>query len=594
MSRTKRTQRGRRTELSEHQTLETRLEHYRREGKEHRMRTLIWGTVGSIMIMLGSYGSGWLADSSDFWRSSIIRTIRYDPSWIIACVVLVAAGGMIMCREWLRIYQKVGTDASSRRWIYAVIACWSTPQLFAFTLFSRDMFSYYGQGQVIANGLDPYKHGVSEITNFFQNGADPLWAQSPPPYGPVFIKIEQFIVWVADGNIDAALFMFRLVSALSFLGIMYYAVGLAGEHGYSRTRTLWQVGANPLFIASFVSSGHNDSMMTLFMVASLYIAKRHRTFWGGMAAVTVLALGVAVKPLALVVLPFVGLLWAGEYASWPRRFVYWALSLVVLFTEMWLMGAVTGLGFGWVSALSTTAGQFIWFTPLGLVIGAVVTAPGVSPETADHYKHIIEYIGKGLGMAGAILFAFFGRDREIVRRAGLAIIVMLVLSPMIQPWYLLWALPMIAATGIRTNFQLMWYFATTVFFMALSVSDQLAISPYLLDFDKHMAQLIAGLVCLGYVLYLLLLDPGTHALTRNTLMPKMLLAHIPRGSMRTRMNLKRAKAEYAAAKLLRSEQKKQRVAKAPSASQQAHKADASGKQQEGQADTSVHNNESGE
>ena len=60
------------------------------------------------------------------------------------------------------------------------------------------------------------------------------------------------------------------------------------------------------------------------------------------------------------------------------------------------------------------------------------------------------------------------------------------------------------------------------------------------------------------------------------------------------MNLKRAKAEYAAAKLLRSEQKKQRVAKTPSVSQQAHKADASGKQQEGQTDTSVHNNDSGE
>lgn len=64
--------------------------------------------------------------------------------------------------------------------------------------------------------------------------------------------------------------------------------------------------------------------------------------------------------------------------------------------------------------------------------------------------------------------------------------------------------------------------------------------------------------------------------------------------MRTRMNLKRAKAEYAAAKLLRSEQKKQRAAKTSSAPQQAHKADASGKQQEGQTDTSVHNNDSGE
>ena len=78
---------------------------------------------------------------------------------------------------------------------------------------------------------------------------------------------------------------------------------------------------------------------------------------------TFVALGVAVKPLALVVLPFVGLLWAGKDASWPRKFIFWALSGVLLLAEMALMGWVTGLEFGWIKALSTTGGQYIWYTP---------------------------------------------------------------------------------------------------------------------------------------------------------------------------------------------------------------------------------------
>ena len=62
-----------------------------------------------------------------------------------------------------------------------VITSWSLPQVFAFTIYSRDMFSYYGQGMVMAHGLNPYKHGVSEISNFMQNGADPHVGGIPAP-----------------------------------------------------------------------------------------------------------------------------------------------------------------------------------------------------------------------------------------------------------------------------------------------------------------------------------------------------------------------------------------------------------------------------
>ena len=52
-----------------------------------------------------------------------------------------------------------------------------------------------------------------------QNGADPQWAESPPPYGPISLKIEEFIARIVDGNIDLAIFLFRLVSVLAVIGI---------------------------------------------------------------------------------------------------------------------------------------------------------------------------------------------------------------------------------------------------------------------------------------------------------------------------------------------------------------------------------------
>lgn len=253
----------------------------------NRLRTLLLGAFGSILITLSSYGVGWIADSSGFWRNNLIRTIRYEVSWVIVCIIALSLGAMIMCREWLRIYQKMGTwNNSSLRWMIAIVTCWSLPQVFALTIYSRDMFSYYGQGMVMAHGLNPYKQGVSEIANFMQNGADPQWAESPPPYGPISLKIEEFIARIVDGNIDLAIFLFRLVSVLAVIGILFFVVKLAQLYKYNQTRALWQVGANPLFIASFIASGHNDSLMTMFMLAGLYFAKRYPNVYGGVLGVT--------------------------------------------------------------------------------------------------------------------------------------------------------------------------------------------------------------------------------------------------------------------------------------------------------------------
>ncbi|MDT9648936.1 polyprenol phosphomannose-dependent alpha 1,6 mannosyltransferase MptB, partial [Campylobacter jejuni] len=76
-------------------------------------------------------------------------------------------------REWLRLGQKLnhwGPD--TRKWVNAAMISWSLPMMAAIPMFSRDIYSYIGQGRVMQSGLNPYEYGVSTIENFFQLGAD--------------------------------------------------------------------------------------------------------------------------------------------------------------------------------------------------------------------------------------------------------------------------------------------------------------------------------------------------------------------------------------------------------------------------------------
>ncbi|QRZ62378.1 polyprenol phosphomannose-dependent alpha 1,6 mannosyltransferase MptB [Rothia sp. ZJ932] len=480
-------------------------------------RTIIFGTIGSLLMMFGSFGVGWLAAASPLNTVGWIANIRYNVPGLVTSVVLVAVGGMMMTREWLRLSQKMPLwDAGSKKWTWAAIIAWSTPQLFAFPLFSRDMFSYFAQGRVMQSGLNPYEYGVSSVNNFFQYGADPMWAESPPPYGPVFLWIEQTVATIVGQNVDAGIYFFRFIAVLGCLLIAYYTPKLAQLHDINPTRTLWLVVANPLFIAQFITAGHNDALMTGLMVAGAYHAARWRNWKGGLTGTVLVTLAVAIKPLALVLLPFIGLLWAGRAASWPRKFSYWALVGTIFLALMAFMGWLNGLGFGWIGALSTTGGQHIWYAPsggLGIFVGDLAhNLTGIDNATV---RDGIGSIGKLIGMFLAVMIMFRGKDEDLLRRAGFALACVVAFSPMVQSWYLLWFIPFLAASGIRTGHQLDFYFLTTLFFMIYAIVDQLSVSPYLDTFDINMARLIAGVTTLAYSAYLLFVDPATRRVLRS-------------------------------------------------------------------------------
>lgn len=483
------------------------------------LRTIILGTIGSLLMMVGSFGIGWLAPVSSLRQNPLVIQLRYDETMVMVCIIITAIGAMAMTREWLRLSQKISAwGRSARKWVTAAVICWMAPLLFAFPLFSRDVYSYYVQGTAYANGLNPYEDPASAVNNFFQLGADQMWAESPPPYGPFIIWLQGVVVRLAGGSPDVGFYLFRLVALFGVLLTAYFLPKLAKLHGVNPVRACWLCLANPMFLVNFVASAHNDALMIGFMVAGTYVAARWRNHWGGIGGVTLITLAVAVKPLALVALPFIGLLWAGRRASWPRRFLYWGMSLGLCILQLCLMGLANGYGFDWIHGLSTTGGVWIWYAPVGALGFLAKLWAEAGGLDGSAIRDVIYKGGQMVGILSAGLLALFGRDERIVRRLALAMACVVMFNPMIQAWYVVWLIPFFAATGIRPDWHVDFFFLTTLFFMLYAVSDQLDIYSYL-ELDLNMGRLVAVVVALIYGLYIMFIDPSTRRVFRRRYQP---------------------------------------------------------------------------
>lgn len=87
----------------------------------------------------------------------------------------------------------------------------------------------------------------------------------------------------------------------------------------------------------------------------------------GVAGVVLVTLSLGIKPITLVLLPFIGLLWAGPTARWPRRFAFWALTAGISFGLMALVGVLNGFGFGWVAVMVGTGTGTVPWGPIGML-----------------------------------------------------------------------------------------------------------------------------------------------------------------------------------------------------------------------------------
>ncbi|MDF9276611.1 polyprenol phosphomannose-dependent alpha 1,6 mannosyltransferase MptB [Arthrobacter sp. EH-1B-1] len=474
---------------------------------------IIQGFIGSMLMLVGSFGVGWLSLASRELRQvQVIIWLRFEPAGAVLSVILLALGGMLLVRSWLRLGQRLqGWGPETHRTILTAILAWAAPMCFALPLFSRDVFAYIAQGQVMVAGLNPYEDGYSQISNYLQIGADDLWAQSPTPYGPIFLWMEELIVRATGGQPDLSILLFRLLALVGVALCIYYVPRLAELHGVNPHRALWLTVANPLFLTNFVASIHNDSLMVGLAVAGLYFAAKGRY----VTSVLLVTLSIGIKPITLIFLPFIGLMWAGRDASWPRKILYWAITAGMSLGILWILGIMNGFGFGWVGALSTPGSVWIWYAPVGF-LGMVVAVTGDALGFDGwSWANVVHTIGTLVSLVLITWLIFKGDHAHLVRRLALALTAVVLLAPMIQAWYVVWLIPLFAVTGIRDDWQVKVLYFLVSFFMIYAISDQLDIFPYI-ELDLGTARQIAAVVGVAFATYLVLLDPRTKTLFRGS------------------------------------------------------------------------------
>jgi alpha-1,6-mannosyltransferase len=476
---------------------------------------LIAGFVGSMFMVFGSLGVGWLAPVSELRRLPLFIWMRTEGVGVGLSIVLLAIGGMLLVRAWLRLGQRVRVwGMEARKATLQAVVAWGLPMMFTVPLFSRDVYAYIGQGRLMVEGINPYENGISALPNYFQLGADKQWTEAPVPYGQLFLWIEQFVVWVTNVQPEASIMLFRLVAAVGVVLCIIYVPKLAELHGVNPHRALWLTAANPLFLTNFIASVHNDALMIGLALAGLYYCATHRVIRG----LVLVTLSISVKPITVVFLPFIGLLWAGKHASWPRRFLYWFLTAALSFGLLYALSLVNGFGFGWINGLSAPGSVAIWYAPVGLIGLAVGSISSVLGLDGQVMAKVVYDAGKVLMVAAVAWMIFRGDYDRLMRRLTLAFAAIVLLAPMIQSWYVVWLIPLFAVTGIRNDWQVKALYFVVSFFMVYAISDQLDVFPYLQSEDLGLALLLArigaAVIALFFAIYLIFMDPKTKSLFR--------------------------------------------------------------------------------
>jgi alpha-1,6-mannosyltransferase len=376
------------------------------------------GLAGSLLLA----GAAWLGGASSPWEPTVTpRTILAGRDGVLLPLCWLA-GTLLLTGAWWAGRRAV----PSLRHALVTAALWALPLLPFLPLGSYDVYSYACQGWQLAAGLDPYAGGVDLLGCPWTDAVAPTWRTSPAPYGPVFLAMAAAAAELG-GSLTGTLALLRGIAVLGVVALGWCLVRLARHTGVPPERAVWLVLACPLVPIHLISGAHNEAVMVALLAGGLFAAVSRRALLAGV----LLGLAVGVKATAVVVLPFVALLFPGL-----ARKALLAGGAVAALTAVSLG---TGLGLGWVTGLSGSGVSVQWTAP-PTAIGMTLELLGVPGAVT------------GARIAGMIVLAAVlvwlwlrARGRDPVLHAGLALAATVLLAPVFHPWYALWPLTVLAA-----------------------------------------------------------------------------------------------------------------------------------------------------
>ncbi|HXZ62386.1 MAG TPA: polyprenol phosphomannose-dependent alpha 1,6 mannosyltransferase MptB, partial [Acidimicrobiales bacterium] len=194
----------------------------------------------------------------------------------IVSLALVFGGLILLTRVWFGLlgFLRDNPGFPVRR-VVLVMVVWALPLLLAPPLFSRDVYTYAAQGEMMSHHINPYSYGPDVLGATPFNGmADSIWSGAESPYGPVFLGFDGLLDQASGHHILADLVLLRLLAVAGVALVVAATPTLARALKHDPAHAVLIGAGSPLVLLSLVAGDHNDALMAGLLVAGLAVAKR--------------------------------------------------------------------------------------------------------------------------------------------------------------------------------------------------------------------------------------------------------------------------------------------------------------------------------
>ena len=333
----------------------------------------------------------------------------------------------------------------TRRLFWAAIVALLAAFALAPVLLSHDVYSYVDYARVgVVHGLDPYVHPPAAAP-FDPAYARVTWIDATSAYGPLFTLATYPLAWLPVWLAVAAL---KATAALSVLGIAVLVARIAPARGVSPLGAAAFVALNPLVLIHVVGGAHNDGLAMLLATAGIAATLSSREASASAAFVAAFAL----KPPTALAAPFALVSAArmkpfapyrgykaptGVEGAGGRLLVGTALAALAIG-----VAAYAAFGWHWLDAIGL-AGENQHRTSHMSIPITLARLTGLDP-TAVRATALALY---------ATLFIYLlirtWQGADWLRCAAWASLALLLATAWLLPWYLIWALPLVALSRDR-------------------------------------------------------------------------------------------------------------------------------------------------
>lgn len=439
----------------------------RRGLREQARIARILGLTGALLMGISALGSGAFPAPHPL---NGLRVIGLPARNVTLAIAVTYAGLLMVVTAWLWIARMLTArgarhPAPERRELTRTALMWGIPLALAPPMFSKDIYSYLAQSATLARGIDPYTIGPAQalgVDDPLTRGIPTIWRDTPAPYGPLFLGLGRVITAFSGENVVLGIFQHRILMLLGVALLVWVLPRLARRFDLDAGLVLWLGAANPLVLFHMISGIHNESVMIPLMLLGLYVMLGRddtvQPWWRITGGAALIVAGASVKLPALLALGFVGVYLVrrrgGRLVDWAVMTSWLTAVAAVVFT---FFSLITGLGFNWLRGLSAPSEILSWMsisTDVGLLAGQVGRLAGLG----DHTEGTLT-IARGLfviPMVIVVVVLLLGCLRgkvDPVTGTGAGLGAVVLLGPVVHPWYLFWGLLPLVATRAMPRYR---------------------------------------------------------------------------------------------------------------------------------------------